>query len=190
MNLPNPRATYTTIFLDRDGVINRRLPGAYVREWSEFHFLPGVPATIARLCTQFDRLVVVTNQQGIGKGLMTEDDLLEVHRQMIAALEHAGGRMDGVYYCPELAANPHNCRKPAPTMGYWAQRDFPDIAFEHSVMVGDSLSDMFFGKELGMLTVLITTKEEEAADLASAKKGIDLQFPSLAAFGNWWSESF
>ena len=190
MNQPARRAAYTTLFLDRDGVINRRLPGAYVRKWSEFHFLPGVPQAIARLCTHFDRVVVVTNQQGIGKGVMSEEDLHGVHRQMIAALHQAGGRIDGIYFCPDLASKPDNCRKPAPPMGYWARRDFPDISFEHSVMVGDSLSDMVFGKDLGMLTVLINTKEEEAADLASAKKVIDVQFPSLEAFGNWWSESY
>ncbi len=190
MNLPHPRASYTSLFLDRDGVINRRLPGAYVREWSEFHFLPGVPEAITRLGDFFDRVLVVTNQQGIGKGLMTEEDLYEVHQQMIATLKKEGGRIDGVYFCPDLASKPANCRKPAPAMGYWAQRDFPDIVFEHSVMVGDSLSDMIFGKELGMFTVLITTKEEEAEDLASAKKVIDAQFPGLKAFGNWWSGSY
>jgi D-glycero-D-manno-heptose 1,7-bisphosphate phosphatase len=190
MNLPDRRAAYTTLFLDRDGVINRRLPGRYVQEWSEFYFLPGVPDTIASLCTHFDRVVVVTNQQGIGKGLMSAEDLHAVHHQMIAAVEKEGGRIDGVYFCPDLASEPDNCRKPAPVMGHRARRDFPDIDFDHSVMVGDSLSDMVFGKELGMFTVLITTKEEEAGDVASAKKVIDVQFPSLEAFGNWWSASF
>lgn len=188
MNLPDRRAAYTTLFLDRDGVINRRLPGRYVQEWSEFRFLPGVPDTIARLCAHFDRVVVVTNQQGIGKGLMSAEDLHAVHHQMTAALVRAGGRIDGIYFCPDLASSQDNCRKPAPAMGLWARRDFPDIDFRHSVMVGDSLSDMVFGKELGMFTVLITTKEE-AGDVASAKKVIDVQFPSLEAFGNWWSGS-
>jgi D-glycero-D-manno-heptose 1,7-bisphosphate phosphatase len=190
MNQPDRRAAYTTLFLDRDGVINRRLPGRYVQEWSEFHFLPGVPETIARLCTHFDRVVVVTNQQGIGKGLMSAEDLHAVHPQMVAAVEKAGGRIDGIYFCPDLASSQDNCRKPAPAMGLWARRDFPEIDFERSVMVGDSLSDMVFGKELGMLTVLITSKEEEAKDLAAAKRVIDVAFPGLEAFGNWWSESF
>jgi len=190
MNQPYARASYTTLFLDRDGVINRRLPGAYVREWPEFEFLPGVPEAIARLRAHFDRVVVVTNQQGIGKGLMSEEDLNKVHRQMRAALEKAGGHIDAVYFCPDLASKPGNCRKPAPAMGHWARRDFPDIDFDRSVMVGDSLSDMVFGKELGMFTVLITTKDEEAKNLASAKKVIDVQFPGLEAFGYWWSESY
>jgi len=172
-----------TLFLDRDGVLNRRLPGAYVRSWEEFEWLPRVLDALALLSHSFGRIVVVTNQQGIGKGLMGEEELAEVHRRMLAAVEAAGGRIDGIYYCPDLASSPNNCRKPAPAMAIQAKQDFPEIDFRKSVIVGDSISDMQFGQQLGMYKVLITTKEEEANELRMLKSlQIEEQHTSL---WNW-----
>lgn len=154
-----------TLFLDRDGVINRRLPGEYVRNWAEFEWLPSVPEAIAALNKLFTRTIVVTNQQGIGKGLMTEKDLQSVHQQMQMDLQRVGGHFDLILYCPDLRSKPNNCRKPNPAMALEAQRQFPEIHFEHSLMVGDSVSDLRFGKNLGMATVLITTNPEEIQKL-------------------------
>ncbi len=165
-----------TLFLDRDGVINRRLPGEYVRNWAEFEWLPGEPEAIAALNKIFTRTIVVTNQQGIGKGLMTEDNLQSVHQQMQMELESVGGHFDLILHCPDLRTKPNNCRKPNPTMALEAQRQFAEIRFEHSLMVGDSVSDLRFGKNLGMATVLITTNPEEIQKLdvleASGEKGL------------------
>ena len=149
-----------TLFLDRDGVINRRLPGDYVRRWEDFSFLDGVLEALRSLGQLFGRIVVVTNQQGIGKGLMTEADLALIHRRMLEQVHEAGGRIDAVYYCPDLAGEADSCRKPGPVMAYRARADFPEIEFSRSVMAGDSLSDMAFGCRLGMLSVLIETKAE------------------------------
>lgn len=171
-----------TLFLDRDGVINQRLPGAYVRRWEEFIFLPGVLLAIVLLKGYFDRIIVVTNQQGIGKGLMTNDDLHAVHRKMCREIEQAGGRIDAIYYCPDLKTRADNCRKPAPAMALQAQRDAPDIDFTRSVMVGDAASDMVFGRQLGMQTVLIETNGEEIIKLAGEPEWVDQRFPSLWAF--------
>ncbi len=153
--------TSWTIFLDRDGVINKRLPGSYVKTINDFEFFPGALDAIRKLSEHFNRIIVVTNQQGLGKGLMTIDELKEVNDYMLRKVSESGGKIDGVYFCDKLKAEKPNCRKPNPDMAYMAQKDFPDIDFKKSIIFGDSVSDMEFGKNLGMKTVLIPTKEEE-----------------------------
>lgn len=180
------RETFQTLFLDRDGVINQRLPGQYVTDWSEFEFLPGVLEALALLKEVFFPIVVVTNQQGIGKGIMEEEDLHRVHQQMQDVITAEGGRIDGVYYCPELSTQAGNCRKPAPTMAQWAKQDFPEINWAQSVMVGDSRSDLEFGRNLGMLTVYIETKHDEHLSDTDRDVLVDTAFGSLYDFANWW----
>ena len=150
-----------TLFLDRDGVINERLPGAYIADWADFQFRPGVLTAITYFSTIFGRIIVVTNQQGIGKALMSEVQLNQLHGQMLKAIEAAGGRIDAIYFCPDLKSKQLNCRKPAPAMALQAQADFPAISFEHSIIVGDSLSDIEFGCNLNMKTILIESKLDE-----------------------------
>ncbi len=149
------------LFLDRDGVINKRLPEAYIRSWEEVEILPGVAEGLRRLCPLFKRTIIVTNQQGIGKGLMTEQELHNIHRRLLRHLAKAGITIDAVYHCPELKSKKNNCRKPAPAMGLQAQADFPEIAFGESLMVGDSVSDVLFGQALGMKTARILTRCDE-----------------------------
>ncbi|MBO6517272.1 MAG: HAD family hydrolase [Bacteroidia bacterium] len=147
-----------TLFLDRDGVINKRLIDDYVKSWDEFEFLPGTINAIADFSQWFGVIVVVTNQQGIGKGLMTVDDLQSIHNQMVESIEQGQGRIDGIYFCPDLKHTNPVCRKPQPGMGYQAKEDFPEIDFSKSIMVGDSLSDMEFGRKLGMKNVFISSE--------------------------------
>lgn len=172
-----------TLFLDRDGVINERIPGDYVRNWDEFTFLDGVLEALNILARKFNRIVVVTNQQGIAKGLMTEEDLNKVHEQMVLEIQQSGGKIDKVYFCPlSEKLNPH-CRKPNPGMAEQAQKDFPEIDFEQSIMVGDSISDIEFGKRLKMKTVFIQTKNDiKKDDLAVVQHQIDYTFFSLLEF--------
>lgn len=144
-----------TLFLDRDGVVNERIPGDYVRRSEDFHFLPGVLDAIGFLRASFDRVVVVTNQQGIGKGWMSEADLDRVHGRMVDAFLSRGVRLDGIYHCPGLAADRPVCRKPLPGMALQAMVEYPEIEPSRSVMVGDSLSDIQFGRRLGMYTVKV-----------------------------------
>ena len=147
-----------TLFLDRDGVINTELPGDYVKHWKDFHFESGVLEAMAMLNKTFRHIVLVTNQRGIGAGLMTEGDLHFIHDKMMEAIHTAGGRIDAIFYCPdEDRTSPH--RKPHPYMGLKARERFPDILFQRSVMAGNSLSDMEFGKGLGMHTVFIDDKK-------------------------------
>lgn len=148
-----------TLFLDRDGVINERIVGDYVKNTEEFHFIPGALQAMAQFSQHFGRLVVVTNQQGIGKGLMTERNLNNVHRYMCSEIEKHGGRIDAVYFAPQLAKENSQLRKPNIGMALRAQQDFPEINFQKAVMIGDSDSDILFGQSLGMITVKLNAPE-------------------------------
>jgi histidinol-phosphate phosphatase family protein len=180
MNLPGLTIDRSwTLFLDRDGVINRRIVGDYVKTREQFEFIPGVPEAIATLSARFGRVIVVTNQQGVGKGLMTDADVNAVHRIMTEEIERAGGRIDAVYYSPHLESDRSFMRKPAPGMALRARRQFPGIVLKKAVMAGDTLSDMIFGKRLGITTVLIAPN----ARLAQKHPAyIDFVFPDLLTF--------
>lgn len=157
-----------TLFLDRDGVINVRLIGDYIKQTDEFELLPGVACSIAKANHLFSRVLVVTNQQGIGKGLMTERNLFEIHAYCSELLKAENARIDKYYFAPDLASDNSDLRKPGTGMAHLAKADFPEIDFRKSVMVGDSDSDIEFGKKLGMKTVFIrhnSTAEHETADL-------------------------
>ena len=153
----NRKKEYKTLFLDRDGVINVRLIGDYIKKWDEFEFEEGVIEALSIFTKYFDTIIVVSNQQGVGKGLMTEDDLKSIHEKMKQEIAKAGGRIDEVYYCTALSKENHFCRKPSVGMGLKARKQFNNIRFKESVMVGDSSTDMKFGKRLKMQTVFIST---------------------------------
>ena len=148
-----------TLFLDRDGVINKRLVGDYVKSVDEFEFLDGSLDAIRQFSDMFGVIVIVTNQQGIGRGLMTKADLNSIHASMLDQIKKHGGRIDHVFYCPELAADNPECRKPNTGMGFEAKAMFPQIDFKKSLMVGDSISDMEFGEGLGMQCAFIGSDE-------------------------------
>ncbi len=138
------------LFLDRDGILNKHLPGDYVRNWSMWEWLPGVLDSMPKLAQRYQRIFIVTNQQGVGKGLMTQADLDDVHRHMLSDIENAGGRIDRVYVCTDLESSHSPNRKPEIGMALQAQRDFPEVDFHRSVMVGDSKSDELFAQRSGM----------------------------------------
>ncbi len=148
-----------TLFLDRDGTINKRIDG-YVTSWESFSFIEGVPKAIAECSNIFGRIFIVTNQQGIDKELMTHEDLAEIHSRMIQVIEYFDGRIDNIYYDPSLAVYEAFGRKPRPGMAFTAKKDYPEIDFKKSIMVGDTLSDMQFGKAAGMYTCWIKNKWE------------------------------
>ncbi|HEY8397463.1 MAG TPA: HAD family hydrolase [Flavihumibacter sp.] len=145
-----------TLFLDRDGVINYEKVDDYIYNPGEFRFYEGVPEAMQRLKKIFGRIIIVTNQRGIEKGLMTEQDLHDIHAHMQSELAKMNGTVDAFYFCSSLD-NDHPNRKPQPGMAFLAKKDFPDIDFSKSVMVGNNLSDMFFGRNAGMKTVFVLT---------------------------------
>ena len=144
------------LFLDRDGVLNKHIIGDYVRDWSMWEWQPNVLPTLAKLANQYRRIFIVSNQQGVGKGLMTISALEEVHRRMMADIQAAGGRIDGIYTCTELASSHSPNRKPEIGLALQAQRDFPEVDFHRAVMVGDNITDMLFAQNAQMRAVYIT----------------------------------
>jgi D-glycero-D-manno-heptose 1,7-bisphosphate phosphatase len=140
------------VFLDRDGVINRRPPeGEYVTRWEEMYLLPGAALAIARLNRAGFRVIVVSNQRCVAKGLLTAADLDSMHRRMCDVLAEAGATLDGVYYCPHEKEPPCSCRKPSPGMLLEAARAH-QIDLAASWMVGDSEIDVEAGISAGCKT--------------------------------------
>ncbi|MCI4669753.1 MAG: HAD family hydrolase [Bacteroidia bacterium] len=153
-----------TLFSDRDGVLNYLITGDYIKSWEEFHFLPGAKEALAKINPLFKRIIIATNQRGIKRGVMTAEDLEDIHQKMLEEIEEEGGRIDGIYYCANHPENDlENCRKPAIGMALQAQRDFPEIDFSKSIMLGDNISDMEFGRNAGMYTVFICQDGPPAA---------------------------
>jgi histidinol-phosphate phosphatase family protein len=145
-----------TVFLDRDGVINLEKADDYIHHRDEFLFYPGAPEAITKLSHFFRYVIVVTNQKGIGKGVTDEAEVKRIHEYMVARIVLEGGRIDAVYYCPDVDDN-SPCRKPNPGMALKAKADFPEIDFAKSIMVGNNLSDLQFGRNLGMKTAFLRT---------------------------------
>jgi D-glycero-D-manno-heptose 1,7-bisphosphate phosphatase len=168
-----------TLFLDRDGVINENIKDDYVKRWEDFHFLPNAAQALKKLNSIFGTIVIVTNQQGIGKGLYTENDLSSIHKNMTEEILKHGGRIDKIYFASALKAENSEFRKPATGMALQAEKDFPHIKFDRSIIVGDSITDMQFGKAMGMRTVYI---KDKFPDEVEEQFLIDKMYPSLFAF--------
>lgn len=143
------------IFLDRDGVINEKAPdGQYITRPEQVNMLPGAAEAIARLNAAGYLVIVVTNQRGIGKGLMSEADFWLVMAYIKEQLSLANAHLDAVYFCPDVEDN-SPCRKPNTGMIEDALRDFPDIVLDQSWMVGDSLSDQECAAKAGICAVSV-----------------------------------
>jgi len=167
-----------SLFLDRDGVINDEILDKYILNWEQFHFSKDVLRSFPILNEKFGSIVIVSNQRGVSKGLMTEKDLLNIHKKMQLEINEAGGRVDQIYFCTDLDDSCFR-RKPNPGMAYEAQKEFPLIDFSRSVMVGNKPGDMKFGRNAGMFTVFITTTNPEQP---FPHPDIDLRFNSLYEF--------
>jgi D-glycero-D-manno-heptose 1,7-bisphosphate phosphatase len=164
-----------TLFLDRDGVINKKIDNDYVKQWIEFEFIEGVLDALKFLNTLFGNIIVVTNQQGIGKKLYRIEDLELIHKNMLYEIAYHGGKIDKVYFSPYLKSENHPYRKPGIGMALKAKEDISTINFKQSIMIGDSMSDMEFGRNAGMKTIYISEEITE-------NDKIDFNFKSLNEF--------
>jgi histidinol-phosphate phosphatase family protein len=168
-----------SLFIDRDGVINKRIPNDYVVVWEQFMFHEGVLDAFSLFNQLFRHVFIVTNQQGIAKGLMTEIDLAILHHKMLSAIEEAGGRVDRIYHCPSLSTDNDPLRKPLPGMGLLAKKDYPDVDFSKTIILGDTKGDMGFGRNLGIITMLVSENgifEDIDPEL------VDYRFKGIKAF--------
>jgi len=163
------------VFLDRDGVINRKPPeGKYIAKWDDFHILPGVETAIAMLNHSGRKAIILSNQRGIALGFYSKDDVLHLHEKLNQHLTCFDAHLDAIYFCPH-DKNECRCRKPGTALFEQAFLDFPSASSHNSVMIGDSLSDIEAGITLGMPTIFIKGDPkhqkpgaEKAASLATA----------------------
>lgn len=166
MKAPFQDARY--VFLDRDGVINRKPPeGKYIAQWSDVRFLPGAESAIAALNRSGRRVIVVSNQRGVALGYYTRADVEAVHARMQEHLGGHGARVDAFYYCPHDKGE-CDCRKPGTGMFLQAFRDFPEASAANSLVIGDSLSDIEAARALGAPSIFIH------GDASTRKKGADV----------------
>jgi histidinol-phosphate phosphatase family protein len=163
-----------TLFIDRDGVINHEKHLDYIHTWDEFKFYDGVKEAMEIFSKKFAYIIMITNQRGIAKGLTKLEDLQLIHKNMLQEIEDAGGRIDKIYFCSDMES-PN--RKPNPGMGLQAIKDFPEIDLSKSIMIGNTLSDMKFGRNLGVaVNIFLPTTLE---NISPNYKDIDLIFNDL-----------
>ena len=155
------------VFLDRDGVINRKArEGEYVASWKDFVLLPGVERAIALLNQSSRKVIVVTNQRGIALRRYSEAEVASVHESLRGYLSSRGAHLDAIYICPHDYGQ-CTCRKPATGLLEQAFRDFPEASASNSVMIGDTESDILAGTRMGMRTVLITDEESSVNEMTA-----------------------
>lgn len=149
-----------TLLIDRDGIINKKIEQDYVKTWEEFEFNDGIFPILNTLTKAFGKTFIITNQQGVGKKLMTMDALNGIHTKMLESLRQHGIHIDGIYVCPHLASDKCQCRKP--NIGLYEKiiKDYPDVVFSKSVMIGDAPSDMEFGRRIGAICIYINNTEQ------------------------------
>ncbi len=145
----------STIFLDRDGVINENRAD-YVKSWAEFRFLPGAKEAIARLTGVGHRIIVCTNQAGIAGGAIAREAVEDIHDRMLEEVTRAGGMIEKVYYCPHAKNMGCGCRKPRPGMLLRAQGEL-GLDLKDAVFIGDSMTDVRAGLAAGVRTILVLT---------------------------------
>jgi D-glycero-D-manno-heptose 1,7-bisphosphate phosphatase len=143
------------VFLDRDGVINSNRPD-HVKSWTEFEFLPGALGALNRLAKLDWPIAVVTNQSIIGRGLASQETVEEINARMMAEVRAAGGRIDGIWYCPHAPGAGCTCRKPAPGL-LIAAADALDLDLRRSFLIGDALSDIQAAQAAGVWPIMVRT---------------------------------
>ncbi len=175
-----------TLFLDRDGVINKKMDG-YIRDWNAFSFIHKVPESIAFLNQQFHKTIIVTNQQGIDKGLMLHEDLTTIHRKMLEILEYYEAQIDEIYYEPSLAAFDSFRRKPNPGMLLDAKKHYPSIDLKKSILIGDSLVDIEAAKKVGAKAIWVENPRNQI-ELEKIHSKMDFSVGGLHDFCSLFNE--
>jgi D-glycero-D-manno-heptose 1,7-bisphosphate phosphatase len=152
-----------TVIIDRDGVINRRLEQS-VRTWSDFEFLPGSPEGVAMLSRAGFRVVVVTNQANVGRGILDAAVLEEIHDRMLESLAATGGEVAGIYVCPHRPDEGCDCRKPRPGL---LLRAASELGFDlrRTWAIGDSPGDVEAAVVAGAMPLIVLSGITSAADI-------------------------
>ncbi len=144
---------YPAIFLDRDGVIIENRP-SYVRTWSDVEIFPQALTALARLKNSPYKIILVTNQSGVGRGLIPLDIVEAINQRLLEVVQAAGGRIDGIFMCPHAPEDHCDCRKPRPGMILQATKQL-SLDLSHSILIGDALSDLKAGFAAGIHRVVL-----------------------------------
>jgi D-glycero-D-manno-heptose 1,7-bisphosphate phosphatase len=178
------------VFLDRDGVLNPHIPGGYLLSADDLVVLPGVAQAVRRLNDAGLPVILISNQQGVGKGLMTLDELQAIETRMAEALAHeAGAHLDRCYYSTELAHEQSPRRKPGPGMLLEASQDF-GLTLGNTAFLGDSPTDIKAGQAAGVgATVLLLSGGTQSAGVAGIQPPPDLVFDDLPQAVDWIMEN-
>ena len=172
------------IFLDRDGVINLPPTGRYISGWDQFRFLPDVLKTLHRLKKRGERVIVISNQSGVGRGQMTKPELTRITRKMLAEIRKNGGHLEAVYYCTHHPDKGCRCRKPHPGLLKKAAARFP-IDLKKSFFIGDSETDILAGRSAGCRTILVLTGRHTKATAKQLVTQPDRISPNLTQAIRW-----
>ncbi len=169
------------LLIDRDGILNEDRGYEYVRRWEEFEFIPGVLEALARIRGLEIPVAVVTNQSCIGKGLVSAEDIEQIHARMLEEVERSGGRIEKVYLCPHVEEDRCECRKPKPGLVRRACSEL-DLDPARSFFAGDSARDIEAGRAAGLATILVRTGKgmEELPRARAARLEPDYIFDNLA----------
>lgn len=159
MEKKEKKKPFNTLFLDRDGVINVRNFHGYITSPDHFVFCEHAIEGLRLLSSLFERMIIVTNQQCVGKKILSKSNLDELHRYMLKMLETNNIKIHAIFVAENLKGADNDRRKPSPIMGYEAKNQFPGIDFSCSWMIGDTDSDIKFGTNLGMQTGAIQSEE-------------------------------
>ena len=173
------------VFLDRDGVINiPPVKKRYITRWEEFRFLPGALSALKKLRKGGRKIIVISNQAGVERGIFPRARLQEITRNMRAAIRKRGGKLDAVYYCTHTPERKCGCRKPKPRMLRKAARRF-SLDLKRSVFVGDNATDVATGRAAGCRTVLVLSGVTARKDLRRLDHAPDFVARDLPAAVRW-----
>lgn len=173
--------------MDRDGVLNRDR-AQFVRCVADLEVLPGAVDAVARLNRAGYIVIVATNQSGIGRGLMAEEALEEIHGELRRAMREGGATLSGIYHCPHVPGSNCDCRKPAPGLLLRAARAH-DIDLERSFLVGDQPHDIAAGAAVGCRTVLVLTGKTPANHGSLLPAAPDFVARDVGAAADWILEA-
>lgn len=169
---------FPALFLDRDGVLIKFCPD-YVRTWEDVSIYPQALSALSRASRSGYRIVIVTNQSVIGRGIVSPETVDQINQGIISEIEQAGGRVDGIFVCPHSPEDGCSCRKPQPGLILQAVREL-DIDLSRSALVGDNLTDLQAGASAGVgrLVLVLTGLGKQMLPVA-ARSGLP-QFDTFA----------
>jgi histidinol-phosphate phosphatase family protein len=177
-----------TIFVDRDGVINKDPGGwtrhSYVTDWNEFRFLPGALEALKILNENGVRVIVISNQAGVSKGFFTKETLDEINKRMLKEIRRNGGGIEAVYYCIHRQEDNCECRKPRTGLIRNAIRKY-GITAASAYFIGDSHVDVVAGKEAGLKTIFVLSGKTAQDEMMKWEKKPDYVFEDLLAAVRW-----